>query len=150
ESSYKYFVGYFQREYQQIEVEDQVLEIVGFPLQFSALCQGTIWTGVTNNAQLVTIPETGQIIPVIQSLDKIASIGLANWGSITFIEDDWIKFVTNTGEVRNFNGRQFGPDETADQETGEPKFKKAIENAHNQFTAIYLRLIGYLAWWRAK
>jgi len=150
ESSYKYFIGYYQRDYQRIEVEDQVLAIVGFPLQFSAMCQGSIWTGVTNNAQLVTIPETGQIIPTLQSLDKIASIGLANWGSISFIEDDWIKFITNTGEVRNFNGREFGPDETADQNSGEPKFKKAIENAHNQFTSIYLRLIGYLAWWRAK
>jgi len=148
EASYRQFIGYAVLAYQVIEMDDQVLEIIGFPLQFSALCQATTWTGTTNNAQLLTLPETGQLIPIISSLDKIANIGLGNWGSVQFIEDDLIRFVTNTGEVRDFNGREFGPDLTTDKETGEPKFQKAIKDAYKQFTSLYTRELGYLLWWK--
>ena len=115
---------------------------------FSAMCQASTYTGVTNNAQILTLPETGQITAKISGMDKIADIGISNWGSIAFIEDDLIEFVTNTSELRKFNGREFSPDETIDNETGEPRFQKAIQNAYKQFTAIYTRLIGYLLWWK--
>ena len=150
EESYKPFLGYHNKSYQIINIEDQILHLHDFPLQFSALCQGSCYTGVTNNAQQITVPETGQLIFVLSGVDKIANTGLSNWGSVERIDDDWIKFVTNTGEIRAFNGRDFGPDETTDPEKGKDKMVRAMQDAYKQFTAIYSRFTGYILWWRRK
>jgi len=148
-SGYKQFIGYHVPEYQRLTVDDQILDLIGFPLRYAAMCLSSIHRGVTNNAQIMTIPETNQIISIPSGLDKVANFGSAI-GSVQFVNDNWVKFITNTNEVRTFNGEEFGLNEASNDETGQDKCVKALQSAFPFFTSIYSRLLGYLSWWKAR
>jgi len=152
---YKQFMGYHVEAYQKITIEDQVLDLVAFPLRYSALCLATIHTGVTNNAVQYIIPGSRQLISIISNVDKVANVGLSNYGSIQYIagengEEDMIRFVTNTLQIRDFNGTALGPDLTTNPQTGDWKMVKAMAGSHPQFTSIFSRLNGYLLWWKER
>ena len=155
EAGYKPFVGYHVREYQTIELEDTIERLVGFPNRFSVLCKGSIYSGATNNSIEYTIPETFQIIFILPGVDRLSKVGLIGYGGLDYIDDEWIRFVTNTGEVRDFNGIQFKTgidgepvDYSDDRATGLGRFKKVIQKAYKQFNAIYGRGVGWILWWK--
>jgi len=149
ESAYRPFVGYDVNEYQKVDVDDQILEMVGFPLKYSLFGLSSIYTGVTNNAQIMTIPETQQIISLPSGVDKKASFGVA-LGSVQRVSDDWVKFITNDNDVLTFNGEVFGPNEAANDETGQGKILKALQSAFPQFTTLYSAINGFVVWWKGK
>jgi hypothetical protein len=154
EPSYKAFVGYHVREYQTFELDDVIERLVGFTNRYAVLCKGTIFAGVTNSAAEYTLPETFQKIWILASPDKMASIGLISYGSLDWIDDDWVRFITNTGEMRDFNGLQFREDEygpvdySEDRATGLGRFKLALKRAYRDFNAKYSRGVGFVLWWR--
>jgi hypothetical protein len=153
---YKQFVGYHNREYQKIEMEDLIEKLVGFANRFSALCRGSIYTGATNNSVPYTIPETFQKIWILPGADRVSEVGLINYGAAEFIDDDWLRMITNTGEIRDFNGLEFRRDST-----GEPvdhsidkvrnlgRMKFALKKAYKVFNTISGRNgLGWIVWWR--
>jgi hypothetical protein len=152
---YKYFVGYHNREYQTIKLEDVIERMAGFPNRYSALCKGSLHTGATNNSIEYTIPETFQKIFILSGMEQISKIGIISYGSMDWIDDEWIRFITNTGELRDFNGLQFrmGPDGDAqdyaeDRARGLGRFSKALKKAYKEFNSIYARGVGFIQWWK--
>jgi hypothetical protein len=155
EPGYKQFVGYHNREYQTIELEDRIERLIGFTNRFSALCKGEIRTGATNNAIAITIPETYQQVFVLSGMEKVASVGLISYGSLDWIDDDLVRFITNTGELRDFNGIQFrlnsrgrADDYSEDSVQGLGRFKKALQRAYKEFNSKYARGVGFITWWQ--
>jgi hypothetical protein len=153
--SYKQFLGYHVREYQTIELEDVLERLVGFANRYSALCKGSIYTGMTNTATEYTIPETLQKIFILPGVDRVSSVGLINYGSLDWINDEWVRLVTNTGEMRDFNGlqfREYAPgdpvDYAEDRKTGLGRFANALQAAYKVFNSKYAKGVGFIEWWR--
>jgi len=153
ESGYKQFVGYHNREYQTIELDDKIERLIGFTNRFSALCEGEIRTGATNNATEITLQDTFQNIFVLPGMEKVASVGLISYGSLDWVDDDWVRFVTNTQEIRDFNGIQFrmgaseAMDYTEERSLGLGRMKKALDKSFKEFNAKYAKGLGYILWW---
>ena len=152
---YKQFVGYHNREYQTIKLEDVIERLIGFANRFSALCKGSIYTGATNNSIEYTIPETFQLIIILSGMEKISKVGLISYGSLDWVDDEWVRFITNTGEMRDFNGLQFREagngepmDYAEDRARGLGRFSKALKKAYKEFNSIYARGVGFISWWR--
>ena len=153
---YKYFVGYHNREYQKIELEDLVEKLVGFANRFSVLCGRSIYAGATNNSIEYTIPETFQKIFILPGMEKISEVGLINYGAAEFIDDDWLRMITNTQEIRDFNGLEFRRDSTGesvdysvDKRLNLGRMKFALKRASRVFNTISGRNgLGWIVWWR--
>lgn len=155
EPSYKYFLGYHVREHQTIENEDVVERLVGFTNRYSALCKGAIYSGATNNSIEYTIPETFQKIWILSGIERISKIGLISYGGMDWIDDDWVRLITNTGELRDFNGVQFRSSATGepvdyanDTVNGLGRFSNAIKKAYKSFSTKYARGVGFVMWWK--
>lgn len=155
ESSYKPYMGYHVREHQTIELEDMVERLVGFANRYATFCKGSIYIGATNNSVEFTIPETFQKIFILSGVERVSKVGLISYGSLDWIDDDWVRFITNTGEMRDFNGLEFKTsyygdtlDYAEDRQRGLGRFGKALKRAYKEFNAIYARGVGFISWWK--
>lgn len=146
ELSYRQFAGYHNYEYQKIVLEDVIIDIHDFPDRYSALCERTIYTGVTNNSFELTVESTLQKIFQLNDPEKVADFGMSNAGSKCKIGKGVIRFVTNLNEVIDFDGFNYGEDLTTDKE-GLRKFRNAIRKSVKRYASVYSRETGYLLWW---
>ncbi len=145
---YRQFVGYHNREYQTKVLDDKLVGFWDFTSMFSAFCQASIHTAVTNNAVEITIPETQQKVWQIAVFEKRADVGMMDHGSIWQIGRDLVRFVTNTHEVMDFNGWDFVQgDITVDAQLGLKRWARALSRSHPIFAAIYTRVTGFVLWW---
>lgn len=149
ELGYRQFVGYHNWEFQRIILEDQVMAMEDFPNRFSIICKGTIYTGVTNNAIEYTLPGTLQKIYILSDPEKVADFGISDAGAIQRIGDGLIRMITNTYEVRDFDGINYGDDLSVSKELNLKKFKKTVMESYHQFCSICSKITGYIWWWRS-
>jgi hypothetical protein len=147
ELSYRQFVGYHNQDHQKVILEDKIIALHDFPDRYSALCQGSIYTGVTNNAVELTVQSTLQKIFELNDPEKVADFGIASKGGIFRIGKGVIRIVTNLFEVLDFDGFNYGQDLTVDKD-GLKMFQKAIKDAVQVFVSLYSRATGYLLWFR--
>lgn len=148
ELSYRQFVGYHDQNYQKMIIEDQIMALEDFPNRFSILCEGTIYTGVTNNAIEITIEGTLQKIFQLADVEKVADFGISDAGSIQRIGEGLIRMITNIDEIRDFDGINYGDDLAVDKMLNLKKIQRVIQNAYPQYSSIYSRINGYIWWWK--
>ncbi len=161
ELSYRMFVGYHNEDYQRIMLEEQILALEDFPNRYSAICEGSIFTGVTNNAVQLTIPGTLQQIYKLSDPEKVADFGIVDAGSIQRIgawndpgfndkqlKQGMIRFITNIDEIIDFDGINYGPDNAVNVQNGLKKIQKTVRKSYPQFCSIYSRITGYIWWWK--
>ena len=146
---YKQLVGYHNRDFQTILLEDKVMMLVDFTGRFSAICLASIHTAPTNASTDYTIPETYQQITMLPGMEQRADFGMLDQGSLHKVGKDTVRFVTNQHEVVDFNGWDYSGDlaisSTAEGELG--RWVRALERAHPFFTSIYTRVTGWVVWW---
>ncbi|MCP3683503.1 MAG: DUF3383 domain-containing protein [bacterium] len=148
ELSYRQFLGYHNPQYQKTLIEDQILALEDFPNRYSAICEGSIFTGVTNNAVELTIPQTLQKIFQLDDPEKVADFGIMDSGSIRRIGEGLLRMVTNLDQIIDFDGINYGPDLAVDNKLGMKKIQKTVRAAYPQYCSIYSRLTGYIWWWK--
>jgi hypothetical protein len=144
---YAQFLGYHNREYQTIELQDKIMCLWDFTSMFSAFCQATIHTGVSNNTVEITIPGTQQKVWQIAAMEKRADVGIIDHGAITAIGRDLVRFVTNLHEVMDFTGWDFQQEIVADAATGYKRWWRSLRRSHPIFCALYSQVTGYVLWW---
>ena len=144
--NYKPYLGYHNREYQTMELQDRVMALWPFSGMFSVFCQGSIHTVPTGSSIEITIPETYQKIWQLPMMEKRANFGISDHGSLAAVGQDMVRFATSTGECLDFDGYEHGPDLCV-SETGLKRWVRALAGAHPIFAAIHSKLTGYILWW---
>lgn len=147
ELSYRQFIGYHNADYQKTKLEDQILALEDFPNRYSAICEASIFTGVTNNAVELRVPRTLQLIFQLSDPEKVADFGIMDAGSIKRVGEGQIRFIDNLDEIRDFDGINYGPD-LAVTKNGLKKIQRTIRSSYPQYCSIYSRVTGYIWWWK--
>lgn len=151
ESGYRQFLGYHVPAYQEFELEDRIVALVAFKNRYAVLCQGSWYAGVTNNAGQYTIEGTKQIVPFLSKPQKKGNIGCADKGSLRFVRDDAVRFITNAGEMAEIqSGETLYTDLAVDVQSGLGMFSKVLQKAKKKFAAIATRFNGYIFWYREQ
>jgi hypothetical protein len=147
--SYKQFTGYHDREIQKIDTQDPVMELVSFKDKYSVMCAKSVSTGSTNSTASTIIPGTEQEIRKLFGLQEVAKFGIPNKSAVRRVNDDPVRVVTSTGEIRDFDGISFGPNLIRNQD-GLSRMSRAVDKSYKYFCMIYSRLTGFVIWWKKK
>jgi uncharacterized ubiquitin-like protein YukD len=90
-----------------------------------------------------------QKIYILSDPERVADFGISDAGGIQRIGDGLIRMITNTYEVRDFDGINYGDDLSVSKELNLKKFKKTVMESYHQFCSIYSKITGYIWWWRS-
>jgi hypothetical protein len=146
---YKQFTGYHDRDLQKFDVKNAIVEMVSFRDKYSVLCKGSIWTGMTNSTSSYLIPGTEQEIRKIFDPQKRADFGISHKSAVKAVNDEMVRIITNTIEIRDFNGIDFGQDLITSDE-GLKRMVYALRKAYKHFCMVYSKITGFVIWWKDK
>ena len=138
---YEYLGGYYHPTYQYTFFKNGIRAIKQLPDIVAVYCKNSTYTMPLNVFDEVRLDELGVIIFVLTGQNEIdGSIGLLDYGSLSFFDSGKHIMITSEPAIRLFDGYNYS------ENLASGKLMDDLISLQTSTSAIYNPLIGYTFW----
>lgn len=146
-----YTVGYYHPSMQLSRtIKDDIQMLWVFPDSIVVWTSNKTYKIATNNADISTIPLTGEAVATLPGAETVdPDKGCYDWGSIQDIGNGEVALLTsepNLVGLRRFNGLSYGPNRAFNDQLGQGRLSRLINQLQHATASIYNGHDGYIIW----